>query len=196
MTERATYIVIEGIDGTGKTELASRLVPPLLGRGHSISSFREPTDKFLRSEFARLSKVDSFAAALCLTVDRALLRPLIERALEMGDIVLQDRSFYSSLAYQHPGLSPEAWREVDRIERQVALEPDLVLYLDAPVDVAMKRVEARGQRDAFEDEPYLVKVKRKFEQMFQPPRWVRIDASGTPDHTLEQAMNALMAIGL
>jgi len=196
MTERATYIVIEGIDGTGKTELAARLVPPLLGRGHSISSFREPTDKFLRSEFARLSKVDSFAAALCLTVDRALLRPLIERALEMGDLVIQDRSFYSTLAYQYPGLKPETYREVERIERQVALEPDLVLYLDAPVEVAVKRVEAQGQRDAFEDEPYLVKVKRKFEQMFQPPRWVRINAGGTPDQTLEQAMNALLAIGL
>jgi dTMP kinase len=196
MTERATYIVIEGIDGTGKTELAARLVPPLLGRGHSISSFREPTDKFLRSEFARLIKVDSVAAALCYTVDRALLRPLIERALEMGDIVIQDRSFYSTLAYQYPGLSTEAWREVDRIERAIALDPDLVLYLDAPVEVAMKRVEARGQRNPFEDEPYLVKVKRKFEQMFQPPRWVRINAGGTPDQTLEQAMNALLAIGL
>ncbi|MGP8159195.1 MAG: dTMP kinase [Thermoplasmata archaeon] len=196
MSERSTYIVIEGIDGTGKTELAARLVPPLLARGHSISSFREPTDKFLRSEFARLRKLDPFAAALCYTVDRALLRPHIERALEMGDIVIQDRSLYSALAYQFPGLNPEAWREVDRIERDVAIEPDLVLYLDAPVEVAMKRVEARGQREAFEDEPYLVRVKRKFEQMFQPPRWVRIDAAGTPDKTLEQAMNALQAIGL
>lgn len=196
MTDRGTYVVIEGIDGTGKTELAARLVPPLLGRGHSISSFREPTDKFLRSEFTRLSKVDSFAAALCFTVDRALLRPLIERALDMGDLVIQDRSFYSTLAYQYPGLSSEVWREVDRIEREVAIEPDLVLYLDAPVDVAMKRVESHSQRDAFEDEPYLTKVKRKFEQMFQPPRWVRINANGTADETLQQAMNALLAIGL
>jgi dTMP kinase len=196
MSERGTYIVIEGIDGTGKTELAARLVPPLLARSHSVSSFREPTDKFLRTEFTRLRQLDPFAAALCYTVDRALLRPLIERALEMGDIVVQDGSFYSTLAYQYPGLSPEAWREVDRIEREIAVEPDLVLYLDAPVDVAMKRVESRGRRDAFEDEPYLVRVKRKYEQMFQPPRWVRIDASGSPDSTLERAMNALLSIGL
>jgi len=196
MTERGMYIVVEGIDGTGKTELAARLVPPLLGRGHSISSFREPTDKFLRGEFARLSKVDSFAAALCYTVDRALLRPQIERALEMGDVVIQDRSFYSTLAYQYPGLSSEAWREVDRIEREVAIEPDVVLYLDAPVEVAMKRVEMQSGRDPFEDEPYLAKVKRKFEQMFQPPRWVRINATGSADRTLEQAMNALLAVGL
>lgn len=196
MSERGTYIVIEGIDGTGKTELAARLVPPLLARGHSVSSFREPTDKFLRDQFARLIKNDSLAAALCLTVDRAMLRPEIDRALDQGDVVLQDRSFYSTLAYQYPGLPADAWRELERIEMVIAVEPDLVLYLDAPVDLAMKRIETSGQRDAFEDEPYLTKVKRKFEQMFQPPRWVRINATGNPDRTLEQAMNALLAAGL
>jgi dTMP kinase len=196
MSERGTYIVIEGIDGTGKTELAARLVPPLLGRGHSVSSFREPTDKFLRRQFARLIKNDSLAAALCLTVDRAMRRPEIDLALDQGDVVIQDRSFYSTLAYQYPGLPAEEWRELERIEQAIAIDPDLVLYLDAPVDLAMKRVEGSGQRDAFEDEPYLTKVKRKFEQMFQPPRWVRINATGSLDHSLEQAMNALLAAGL
>jgi dTMP kinase len=196
MSDRGTYVVIEGIDGTGKTELGARLVPPLLARGHSVSSFREPTDKFLRKEYVRLMKSDSLAAAFCFTVDRAMLRPAIDRALDEGDVVIQDRSFYSTLAYQYPGLPADAWRELERIEQAIAIEPDLVLYLDAPVDLAMKRVEASGQRDAFEDEPYLTKVRFKFEQMFQPPRWVRINATGNPDRTLEQAMNALMAAGL
>jgi dTMP kinase len=196
VSDRGTYIVIEGIDGTGKTELAARLVPPLLARGHSVSSFREPTDKFLRSEYTRLINVESLAAALCLTVDRAMMRPEIDRALDQGDVVVQDRSFYSTLAYQYPGLSAEAWRQLERIEQAIAVEPDLVLYLDAPVEIAMKRVEGTGQRDAFEDEPYLTKVKRKFEQMFQQPRWVRINATGNADRTLEQAMNALLAAGL
>jgi dTMP kinase len=196
MSDRGTYVVIEGIDGTGKTELAARLVPPLLRRGHSVSSFREPTDKFLRGEYARLRGTDSFAAALCLVVDRALIRPEVERALDLGDIVIQDRSFYSTLAYEHPGLRSDAWRELERITRDLAMEPDLVLYLDAPIDLAMKRVEASGARDAFEDEPYLHRVKTKFEQMFQAPRWVRIDSSGSPDRTIEQAMNALLAAGL
>jgi dTMP kinase len=196
LSERGTYVVIEGIDGTGKTELAARLVPPLLRRGHSVSSFREPTDKFLRTQFARLIRGDAFSGALCLVVDRAMLRPEVERALDVGDIVIQDRSFYSTLAYQYPGLDAATWRELERITRDLALEPDLVLYLDAPVDLAMKRVEASGARDPFEDEPYLHRVKMKFEQMFQPPRWVRIDSTGTPDHTIEQAMNALLAAGM
>jgi dTMP kinase len=196
VSERGTYVVIEGIDGTGKTELATRLVPPLLGRGHSISNFREPTDKFLREQAARLALIDSFSSALCFTVDRSLLRPEIERALESGDVVIQDKSYYSTLAYQYPGLSDDAWRELERIERALAIEPDLILYLDAPIEVAMKRAETRGELDPFEDEPYLNKVRRKFEQMFQPPKWVRIDASSTADRTLALAMNALMAAGL
>ena len=196
MSERGTYIVIEGIDGTGETGLAGRLVPPLIARGHSVSSFREPTDKFLHAESQRLRKLDLLASALCSTLDRAMLRPGIEGALEQGDVVIQDRSFYSTLAYHYPGLPLESWRELERMERAICLEPDLVLYLDAPVDLAMKRVEAGGRRDAFEDEPYLTKVKRKFEQMFQPPRWVRINARGEPERTLEQAVNALLASGL
>ena len=127
MSDRGTYVVLEGIDGTGKTELAGRLVPPLLKRGHSVSSFREPTDRFLHAQYKRLVKSDSFAAAMCLTVDRSLLRPEIERALEQGDVVVQDRSFYSTLAYMAPGLGPDEWRELERIERSLSIEPDVVL---------------------------------------------------------------------
>jgi dTMP kinase len=196
MSQRGTYVVLEGIDGTGKTELAGRLVPALLGRGHSISSFRDPTDQFLREQSQRLRALDPFAAALCLTVDRTLLRPEVERALDHGDIALQDQSFYSTLAYQYPALKAEVWRELERIQHALVLEPDLILYLDAPVELAISRIEARGRRETFEDGPYLSKVKGKFEQMFQAPNWVRIDATGTPDQTLARAMNALMAAGL
>jgi dTMP kinase len=196
MSDRGTYVVIEGIDGTGKTELAARLVPPLLRRGHSVSSFRSPTDKFLRSEYARLVRSDPLAAALCFTVDRAMLRPEIEGALLQGDIVVQDRSFYSTLAYLAPGVPTENWREFQRIEQELSIEPDLVLYLDVPLDLAIHRMHESGQTDAIEDEPYLQRVKVVFEQLFQPPRWVRIDSSQTPDHTLAQAMNALLAAGL
>lgn len=196
VSERGTYIVIEGIDGTGKTGLATRLVPALLGRGHSISSYHEPTDRFLRAQFPRIAKLDSLAAALSATLDRALLRPEIEAALDQGDVVLQDRSFYSTLAYHGPALSDESLRELERIERAISREPDVVLYLDAPVEVALQRFEGKGQLDQFEDEPYLTKVKRRFEQMFQPPQWVRINATGSPDQTFSQAMNALLAAGL
>jgi len=196
MSERGTYVVLEGIDGTGKTELAGRLVPALLNRGHAVSSFREPTDRFLHAQYARLAKVDSFGAAMCLTVDRSLLRPEIERALEQGDVVVQDRSYYSTLAYQFPGLGAAEWRELERIEHALGIDPDLVLYLDAPVDLALERIRNSSERNPVDDEPYLARVRAKFEQFFQPPKWKRINATGNAERTLEQAMNALMASGL
>lgn len=196
MGSRGTYVVIDGIDGTGKTELAARLVPPLLRRGHSVSSFRSPTDKFLRNEYARLAKTDSFAAALCFAVDRAMLRPEIEAAILQGDVVIQDRSYYSALAYLSPALSIDQFRELERIEQALSIEPDLILYLDVPIDLAVRRMAESGQSDATDDETYLQRVKTSFEQMFQPPRWIRVDSSQNPEQTLAQAMNALLSAGL
>jgi len=196
MGSRGTYVVIDGIDGTGKTELAARLVPPLLRRGHSVSSFRSPTDKFLRSEYARLAKSDPFAAALCFSVDRAMLRPEVEAALLQGDVVIQDRSYYSALAYLSPALSGDQFRELERIEQALSIEPDLILYLDVPIGLAIRRMAESGQTDATDDETYLQRVKTTFEQMFQPPRWIRVDSSQNPEHTLTQAMNALLSAGL
>ena len=196
MGSRGTYVVIDGIDGTGKTEIAARLVPPLLRRGHSVSSFRSPTDKFLRSEYARLAKSDPFAAALCFSVDRAMLRPEVEAALLQGDVVIQDRSYYSALAYLSPALSGDQFRELERIEQALSIEPDLILYLDVPINLAIRRMAESGQTDATDDETYLQRVKTTFEQMFQPPRWIRVDSSQNPEHTLTQAMNALLSAGL
>jgi len=196
MGSRGTYVVIDGIDGTGKTELAARLVPPLLRRGHSVSSYRSPTDKFLRNEYARLAKSDPFAAALCFSVDRAMLRPEVEAALLQGDVVIQDRSYYSALAYLSPALSGDQFRELERIEQALSIEPDLILYLDVPINLAIRRMAESGQTDATDDETYLQRVKTSFEQMFQPPRWIRVDSSQNPEHTLTQAMNALLSAGL
>ena len=196
MGERGRYVVVEGIDGAGKTELAHRLVAPLLHRGHAVSSFREPTDAFLRSEAAKRIRTDPLAAALCFTVDRTMVRPEVARSLARGDVVLQDRSFYSNLTYPAPGLDEETWRELERVERTLAIEPDVVLYLDVPVEIALARLRARGGRDAFEEETFLRAVRERFERLFRPPRWVRVDATGTPEETLERALGALLAAGL
>jgi dTMP kinase len=196
MAVRGRCIVLEGIDGSGKTDLAERLGPPLVRLGRAVSRFREPTDAFLRARAAELLHRDPFSAAMCFTLDRAMLRPEVERSLAQGDLVVQDRSFFSTLAYQSPGLDGQTWKELERIQRSVAIEPDLVLYLDVPVDLAMKRIGGRGTRDAFEERGYLEEVRERFEQLFSPPRWIRLDASGTREATLEQALKAISAAGL
>jgi hypothetical protein len=60
----------------------------------------------------------------------------------------------------------------------------------------MRRVESKGRIDVVEDETYLCRVKAKFEQLFQPPKWVRIGTNGTADRRLGLAINSLMTAGL
>ena len=178
MNVRGRYVVLEGIDGAGKTGLAEGLVPLLLQRGHSVSRFREPTDAYLRAQAARRLKDDPFGAALCFTVDRSILRPEVERSLADGEVVVQDRSFYSNLAYQAPLLGENDWKELERIERSLAIEPDHVVYLDVSVEHARRRITHRGRHDTFEDAAYLEKVRATYERLFSAPRWLRVDASG------------------
>ncbi len=195
-TDAARYIAIEGIDGAGKTGLVELLVPSLISRGHAVSRLREPTDAFLRAQGARMLSNDPIGAALCFTVDRAMLRPEVDRCLDRGEVIVQDRSFYSTLAYQGAKLDRATSQEIERIERSVAREPDVVLYLDLPVDVAMGRVAHRGHADVFEDAAYLEEVRRRFERLFQPPRWVRLDARATPTVIRDEAMRELTRRGL
>lgn len=196
MNPRGRYVVLEGIDGAGKTGLAEAIVPLLVQRGHSVSRFREPTDAYLRAQAARRLKDDPFGAALCFTVDRSILRPEVERALAGGEVVVQDRSFYSNLAYQGPLLERNDWRELERVERALAIEPDLVVYLDVPVELARRRISGRGRHDLFEGADYLEKVRSTYEALFRPPRWVRVDASGSPEETTARSSSALIAAGL
>ena len=196
VSERGTYIVIEGIDGTGKTELAARLVPPLLRRGHSVSSFRSPTDKFLRREYARMIQSEPFAAALCFTVDRALLRPDIEAALDQGDVVVQDRSFYSTLAYQSPGLATEQMRELERIRASPvgrAGPGALPRRSGGPGHPDGCRPAGRRMRSRM---TCISSGSGRSSSRCSNSRAGFASTRSTSEHTIEQAMNALLAAGL
>ncbi len=190
------YVVLEGIDGAGKSELAGALSADLRTRGHLVEERREPSDAFLRREALRLARTDPIAAALAFTVDRSLARPELERALSAGRIVLQDRSYFSTLAYQGHGLPDASKDALRRIQEHVARRPDLVLYLDLPVAEALRRVGRRGASESTEEAGFLEVVRAEFERLFEPGLWVRIDATGDRGATLRRAADALAAVGL
>jgi hypothetical protein len=76
------------------------------------------------------------------------------------------------------------------------LEPDLVLSLAAPAEVAFERIEGQSVPDSFEDELQTQRVKGEFEQMVHVPTRVSVDATRSSDHRVNQAMTALIAAGL
>ena len=187
---RGRLVALEGIDGVGKTRVLGSLRRRLADRGLSVRTWKEPSRKLEEILRRRDLSRDPGALALLFTTDRLVRRPELERLLSRSDIVLSDRSFFSTLAYQGPGLSSPARQDLERMQRELARAPDLVLWLDLPVSVALRRIQGRSRtRSTFESGPNLERTRRAYQALARDPRnrFVRLDASRTPGETAEDA---------
>jgi len=144
------FIVIEGIDGSGKSEQFQRLTKRLKRRGYNLVATREPTkvypvgrliERVLREE----EQVSEEALALLFAADRAdHTERRIKPALEEGAVVVSDRYVHSSLAYQSRGMAKELDLGWIRMINRHALEPDAVVFLDVSPEVGQARL-SNGQ---------------------------------------------------
>jgi dTMP kinase len=175
---RGRLIVLEGIDGVGKSTLQRRLAAAWRKRGVRVVVWREPSDRRLGSAAQRRGRAVPLAGAIYFTLDRALARPAVERALAAGAVVLQDRSYYSTLAYQASTLSRADRDALARLQRAVTVEPDRIVWLDlAPAD-ALGRIHRRGERPApLERSGTLGRVREAYRALARDRRWKRFDAA-------------------
>ena len=146
MKKKGIFICIEGLDGSGKTTHAHRLVRNLQKKGFDAVYTTEPSrgelGKFIRESVLQGKKrVPRVVEALLFAVDRVEhLEKMVKPALEEGKIVISDRCVYSSLAYQGAaGLDLEWIEEINRM----ALPPDLALYIDVPPEVVVERIKRK-----------------------------------------------------
>jgi dTMP kinase len=185
-------VVIEGIDGSGKSSVARRLASRWRRKGHRVVLTREPVDRRLGKAAVELAPTDPWGAATLFSLDRLLARPAIARALRTGAIVLQDRSYFSTIAYQGERLSPQLRDRLHRLQTRIAIRPDRVLWLDVPPDLALARVRQRGgPRDALERRSFLRGVRRGYARLARDPRWRRVDARGTVSAVVDRAEELL-----
>jgi len=146
MNSQGLFIVLEGIDGTGKSTQAKRLGDWFRERGRDVVLSREPTDgpwgKKLRESAStgRLSPEDELEYFL---KDRQQhVNEVIQPALDAGKVVILDRYYFSTMAYQGArGFDPA---EIRTRNEAFAPEPDLLLILDLDVDTAHQRIGHRG----------------------------------------------------
>ena len=146
MKKKGIFICIEGLDGSGKTTHAHRIVRNLQKKGFDAVYTTEPSrgelGKFIRESVLQGKKrVPRVVEALLFAVDRVEhLEKMVKPALEEGKIVISDRCVYSSLAYQGAaGLDLEWIEEINRM----ALPPDLALYIDVPPEVVVERIKRK-----------------------------------------------------
>ncbi len=156
-------IAVEGIDGSGKTTIVRFLVEELRKRGYDVVAFKEPTDSEYGKRIRQILKERKVSPEEELELfikDREFnVRNNILPALKGGKVVIMDRYYYSTIAYQGAlGLDVE---RIKMLNEQFP-KPDLVVILDVSPETALKRIKAKRRPDRFEDVEYLRKVREIF----------------------------------
>ena len=171
MNRPGFLLVLEGIDGSGKSTLARRLAAWLRERGREVVTSREPTDgphgTALRQS-AKTGRLSLEAELDLFQKDRAEhVAKLIAPALACGAVVILDRYYFSTAAYQGArGLDPQA---IIAANEKFAPIPDLVLLLDLDPAAGAARIHRRGDvLDDFEALDYQREVRRIFLSLDRP----------------------------
>lgn len=163
------FIVFEGLDGSGKTTQAILLKEFLDKKGYDAILLREPTEgssgKKIRRLLSNGRKGISPQEELNLFIEdrKENLKKNITPAMKENKVIVQDRYYFSTIAYQGAlGIEPQQIRVMNEA---FALKPDLVFYLEIKPGLGLKRIETgrKEKRDAFEKENYLSKVKEIFD---------------------------------
>jgi dTMP kinase len=176
---KGTLIAIEGIDGSGKTTQAALLKDWALGLGFEVVATKEPTagpwgSRIRNSKFT--SRMSADEELDCFVRDRREhVEELLAPSLERGAVVIVDRYYFSTAAYQGArGLEPAA---VLALNQAFAPRPDIVLLLDLAPEEGLQRVSERGAgRDLFESVEELTKARAIFLSL-EEPRIVKLDAT-------------------
>ena len=207
MPARGKFIVLEGIDGSGKRTQLEMLARAFTSRGLAFTRVSFPRydgffgkliARFLNGEFGPLDAVDPHFSALLYAGDRLDAKPGLESNLAAGRTLLADRYVGSNLAHQTARV-PAAKRAeflqwLKQLEYQVYALPaeDLVIYLRVPPAEAQRLVGEKGardytklQRDLQESNlEHLQAASDVYDQLARQPNWVKIECYDSAAKTL------------
>lgn len=209
---RGKLVVFEGAEGAGKTTQIRLLVERLTAAGIPCVSLREPGgtpvgDAIRAIVLAREGEISPSAEALLFIASRAeLIAREVKPALESGAVVILDRFFLSTYAYQIAGrgLAEEDVRAANHLAT-AGIVPDITILLDISAGEGMERAARRGGSDRVEKagDEFHQKVNDAF-RLFAGEDWqrshaecgriVRIDGTGSESEIARRVADALSGV--
>ena len=193
---RPHFIVLEGLDGSGKSThsamLASRLRDLNIPYFHAHQPSSNPVGQQARSATKGGFPLENEAIALLFAADRYQhYHEKIAPELDKGNYVVCDRYYYSNLAYQ--GVDSAAMERIIAYNQAVmtapAKRPDIVFFLDVPPEECMRRITStRGDISIYETLPRLTQMRERFfaafERLKETDNIIIIDASNDSHETV------------
>jgi len=197
-------IILEGIDGSGKTTLATKLAEQLKRKGYDtlqvVEPWQDPIGSLLREVLQSDEKLSPLGELALFLGSRAELMSFLNSYRNTEKVIISDRSFISNLIYQglYRGLGWEKVRAINRYFIPDWYNPDLVIVTHAPLEVIKKRLEERKKTYFERISPKLFK---KLYQAYQnlplllPNLNIKLINTDRPaDETLNEAMEVIETI--
>ena len=199
MQKSGLFIVLEGLDGSGKST-HSRLIKDYLEKmGKKVWLTAEPSEmpigKLIRKVIRKEIVVESRTLALLFAADRTehiRAKSAIKDLLASGTNVVCDRFVMSSLAYNSLNTDYNWVTEINRHNID-SITPDLQIYLDTDLDTVMKRIERRGEggNDLFEKRTILTTIKQNYERALQEGLYAKQTLRIDSDLSIQEVSNRL-----
>lgn len=199
---RGLFITLEGADGCGKSTQAAILADRIAATGREVVRLREPGGTAVSEKIRALvldpenSEMAPECELLLFEASRAqLVRQVIEPALARGAVVVCDRFYDSTFAYQAAGrsLAEQTIRAANALG-SCGVDPDRTLVLDMDTDAALSRATRDGaDRMEAEGVAFQRRVREGYLRLVaeEPRRVRRVDATGTVEEVAGRLADAL-----
>lgn len=209
MSGRGKFIVVEGIEGSGKSTQLRMLAARIRDAGTSVVVTREPGGTALADKVRAIlldpheEGMDPIAELFLYSASRRQhVVEVVRPTLEAGVLLLSDRYSDATIAYQGygRGLSLEMLERVTEWATE-AIHPDLTIIYDLEEGVGIERARARNESQGMHRESRLEAEDLQFHRRVRegylalaksaPDRYAVVDASGTPDEVYERTVQTL-----
>lgn len=168
---KGKLIVFEGIDGSGKSTHVNILNNELKKRKIKTFLTKNPTDhsigKFIRKVLSGKEKIPAEARQYLFCADRVVQQEEIIERLKIGQTVISDRYFWSSVAYGMADINKKDERLITAYSilssyHQFIL-PDHTIFLKTDVDTAIKRLSVKEHKEIYENKDFIIKAKENYD---------------------------------